>query len=157
MLLHSIPDELIINADQTHSKFVVTDNITIAAKEQKHISRAGSIDKITITLTVCESLDGKILPFQLICKEKTQRSLPTVNFPMFVYRTMKTIGVMRRRPPVLLSRLFCHILRTLKKKKIYQTIKKVSLYETLLKLILRPIYLMFYRSTKLSLLWYQRT
>ena len=45
VLLHSIPDELIINADQTPSKFVSTDNITMAAKGQKHISRAGSNDK----------------------------------------------------------------------------------------------------------------
>ena len=36
MLLHSIPDELIIDADQTPSKFVATDSITMAAKGQKH-------------------------------------------------------------------------------------------------------------------------
>ena len=77
----SIPDELVINADQTPSKFVATDNITIAAKGQKHISRTGSSDIRSITLTVCESLDGKSLPFQLIYKGKTQRLLPTVDFP----------------------------------------------------------------------------
>ena len=72
---------MIINADQTPSKFVATDNIIMAAKRQKHISRAGSNDKRSITLTVCKSLDGKILPFQLIYKGKTQRLLPTVDFP----------------------------------------------------------------------------
>ena len=36
--LHSFPDKLIINADQNPSKFVATDNITMAAKLQKHIS-----------------------------------------------------------------------------------------------------------------------
>ena len=81
VLLHSIPDELVINADQTLLKFVATDNITIAAKGQKYISRAGSSDTRSITLTVCESLDGKSLPFQLIYKGKTQRLLPTVDFP----------------------------------------------------------------------------
>ena len=50
-------------------------------KGQKHISRAGSNDKTSITLTVCELLDGKILPLQLIYKGKTQRSLPTVDPP----------------------------------------------------------------------------
>ena len=69
-LLHSILDELIINAHQTPSEFVVTDNITMAAKEQEHISRAGSNDKRSIILTICESLDGKILQFQLIYKGK---------------------------------------------------------------------------------------
>ena len=53
----------------------------MAAKEQKHISRAGSNDKRSIISTVCESLDDKILPFQLIYKGKMQRSLPTVDFP----------------------------------------------------------------------------
>ena len=70
VLIHSIPDGLIINADQTLSKFLVTDNITMAAKEQEHISRAGSNDKRSIILTICESLDGKILQFQLIYKGK---------------------------------------------------------------------------------------
>ena len=82
VLIHSIPDGLIINADQNLSKFLATDNITMAVKVQKHIYRAGSNDKRSITLTtVCESLDGKSLPFQLIYKEKTQRSPLIVDFP----------------------------------------------------------------------------
>lgn len=81
VLLYNIPDELIINADQTPSKYVATDNITMAAKGEKHISRAGSSDKRSITLTLCESHDGIILPFQLIYKGKTARSLPKVDFP----------------------------------------------------------------------------
>ena len=32
VLKHNIPDELIINVDQTPSKFVATDNVTVAAK-----------------------------------------------------------------------------------------------------------------------------
>ena len=81
VLLDSIPDELLINADQTPSKSAATDNITMAIKGQKHISNASSNDKRRITLTVCESLDGKILPFQLIYKGKTRRWLLTVDFP----------------------------------------------------------------------------
>ena len=81
MLLHGIPDELIINANQTPSKCLATDNITMEAKGQKHISRAGSSDKKSITLTVCELLNGKILPLQLIYKGKAQRLLSTVDPP----------------------------------------------------------------------------
>ena len=77
MLLHGIPDELIINANQTPSKCLATDNITMEAKGQKHISS----DKKSITLTVCELLNGKILPLQLIYKGKAQRSLSTVDPP----------------------------------------------------------------------------
>ena len=105
-----------------------------------------------------ESLDRKILPFQLIYKGKTRRSIPTIDIPMvFVYRTMKNIGVTRRRPSILLSKSSCHILRSLKKKKVCKTIKKVSLYRMLLKLNLRSMYLMFYQSTEMNLLWSQRT
>ena len=44
VLLYNIPDDLIVNADQTQSKYVATDNVTIAAKEEKHISGNGFND-----------------------------------------------------------------------------------------------------------------
>ena len=47
-LKHNIPDELIINADQTPSKFVATDNVRMAKKGEKYISRAGATDKRAI-------------------------------------------------------------------------------------------------------------
>ena len=78
---HDIPDELIINADQTPSKFVPTDNITMAVKGSKHIPRKGANDKRGITATLLETLNGVMLPFQLIYKGKTKRSLPSVEFP----------------------------------------------------------------------------
>ena len=80
-LKHNIPDELNINADQTPSKFVATDNVTMAKKGEKHISRVGATDKRAITVTLCETLDGQILLFQLIYTGKTKRSLPSVKFP----------------------------------------------------------------------------
>ena len=70
-----------MHADQTPSKFVATDNITMAARGAKHISRAGATDKRSITVTLCESLDGLMLPFQLIYTGKTERSLPNFDFP----------------------------------------------------------------------------
>jgi len=36
-----ISDELILNVDQTPSKFVPTDNVTVAEKSSKHVSRKG--------------------------------------------------------------------------------------------------------------------
>ena len=70
VLKHNIPGELIINVDQKPSKFVDTDNVTIAAKGEKHISRAGATDKRTIIVTLSEFLDGHILPFQLILRKR---------------------------------------------------------------------------------------
>ena len=45
---------------------MATDNVTMAAKGEKHISRAGATDKRAITVTLAETLDGEILPAQLI-------------------------------------------------------------------------------------------
>ena len=81
VLKHNIPDELIINVDQTPSKFVAMDNGTMAAKGKKHVYRAGATEKRAITVTHSESVDGHILPFQCICTGKMQRSLPNVTFP----------------------------------------------------------------------------
>ena len=48
----NIPDKLIINANQTPSKYFATDNVTTAAKREKHIYRTGSNDKRSITVTL---------------------------------------------------------------------------------------------------------
>ena len=78
---HSIPDELIINADQTPSKYVPTANVTMAEKNSNRVARKGANDKRGITVTLGESLSAEILPKQLIYKGKTNRSLPSVKFP----------------------------------------------------------------------------
>ena len=70
VLKYNIPGELIINVDQKPSKFVATDNVTVAAQGEKHISRAGATDKRTITVTLSEFLDSHILPFQLILRKR---------------------------------------------------------------------------------------
>ena len=53
----------------------------MAAKGEKHISRAEETDKRAITVTFYESLDGCMLPFQLIYTGKTKISLPDFTFP----------------------------------------------------------------------------
>ena len=65
-LQYNISNKLIINADQTPSKFVAKDNITMAAQGKKHVSRRGATNKRVITVTLCESFDGIILPSQLM-------------------------------------------------------------------------------------------
>ena len=81
VLQHNIPDELIINVDQTPSKFVATNNITMAAKREKNISRAGATDKRAINVTLCESLYGCMLLFQLSYTGKMESSLVDFTFP----------------------------------------------------------------------------
>ena len=53
---HEIPDELVINVDQTPSKFVPTDKITMAEKGTKNIARKGGSDKRGFTVTLSETL-----------------------------------------------------------------------------------------------------
>jgi hypothetical protein len=78
---HKIPDELIINVDQTPSKYVPTENVTMTEKNSKHIPRKEGNYKRAITATLSETLSGTILPFQLIYQGKTCRSLPAVKLP----------------------------------------------------------------------------
>ena len=79
--LYNIPDELIINVDQTPSKFVSTGNFTMAVTNSKQVAKKGSNDKRGMTITLAETLSGKMLPFQLIYNGKTSRFLPSVPFP----------------------------------------------------------------------------
>ena len=62
--------------DQTPSKYVNTSKVTMAAKNTKHVAIKGGADKRAITITVIQSLSGEMLPFQIIYKGKTKRSLP---------------------------------------------------------------------------------
>ena len=76
-----VPDELIINIDQTPSKYAATDGVKMAIKVSKHVSQEGSNNKRAITATYSETLAGDILPLQLIYQGKTRRSLPSATFP----------------------------------------------------------------------------
>ena len=81
MLKYNIPDESILNIDQTPSKFVPTENFTMAETGSKHVSIKGGNDKRGITVTLSKTITGKILPFQLIDTVKIARSFPSVEFP----------------------------------------------------------------------------
>ena len=81
VLKYNIPDEIILNIDQTPSKLMPTGNVTMAETGSKHVSRKGGNDKRGITVTLSETITGKIFPSQLIYTGKTARSLPSVEFP----------------------------------------------------------------------------
>ena len=80
VLKYNIPDELILNIDQTLSKFEPTENVKMAETGSKHVSRKGGNNKRGITVTLSETITGKILPFQLIYNGKTARSRPSLGF-----------------------------------------------------------------------------
>ena len=84
-----------MNADQTPSKYVTTTNVTMAEQGTAHIPVEGGDDERAITVTVIQSLSGKILPSQIIYNGKTERCLPKMlQVKKISYiRIMKSIGV----------------------------------------------------------------
>ena len=76
-----IPKSMVINLDQTPSKYVPGWNKTLAPKWIKSVSVAGSTDNRTITATFSITMDGKFLLMQIIYGGKTSKSIPPVSFP----------------------------------------------------------------------------
>ena len=78
---YNIPDERIINVDQTPSKYMPTSSVTTAEKNSKHVPKQEVDDKCAITLKLAKTLSGDMLPFQMIYTGKTSCSLPAAKFP----------------------------------------------------------------------------
>ena len=76
-----VPDSLILNLDQTPTKFVPGSSRTQSRKGTGNVPIAGSnyIRMITATFTI--TFDGQFLAMQLIYGGKTSKSLPRVSFP----------------------------------------------------------------------------
>ena len=89
VLLYTISDKLIINADQTPSKYVATDNdVTMVAKGEKHISWTGSNDKRPATFLS-----------SLFLKKKRQDCYQMLVFLSgFPFCTMKNARATKLRP-----------------------------------------------------------
>ena len=78
---NDIPLSLVLNLDQTPSKYMPVLNKTMAPYGSKTVSFKRSTEKTMITATFTITLDGHFLPVQLIYGGKTSKSLPRVNFP----------------------------------------------------------------------------
>ena len=102
---YNIPDSLILNSDQTPSKYVTVVRTTMAPKNVKHVAVAGLNDRRAITLTLTISLDGKMLPFQAIYGGKTKQSLPKIKFPDgFSLSVNKKLTAIKRKSSNILMR-----------------------------------------------------
>jgi hypothetical protein len=66
----------VINLDQTGLHLVPAGSRTYETKGSKQVPIAGMDDKRQITAVVASSLDGQLLPLQLIFQGKTDASLP---------------------------------------------------------------------------------
>ena len=70
-----------LNSDQTPSKYDIVGRPTMAPKNSTRVGLVGRTDKRSIALTLTVTLDGKILPFQIIYGGKTDQSLLKTAFP----------------------------------------------------------------------------
>jgi len=73
---HEIPDDLILNFDQTPLPYVCSSNHTLHEKGASSVPIVGKGKKKQITGTFTVSKSGIFLPIQLIYEGKTDRCLP---------------------------------------------------------------------------------
>ena len=59
---HNIPKSLVLNSDQTPSKYVTVGRTTMAPKNSTRVGLAGSTDMCCFTLTLTATINGKMLP-----------------------------------------------------------------------------------------------
>ena len=81
VLLNNIPNELIINWDQTGLPLVPTGEWTMHRTGDKIVPIAKSDDKRQITAVLAASIAGEYLSPQLLFQGKTTRCHPSVTFP----------------------------------------------------------------------------
>lgn len=79
--MEGIPQELIINWDQTGVKYVPVSTWTLEKKGATRVEIAGMDDKRQITATLAGTMSGHFLPAQIIYSGKTPACLPNVEFP----------------------------------------------------------------------------
>ena len=78
---YNIPDSLIINIDQTPTKYVPVSRSALAKKNSKAVAIKGSSDKSSITATFSITFSGKFLLMQPVYGGKTTKSLSRFKFP----------------------------------------------------------------------------
>ena len=81
VMFKEIPDELIINWDQTAIKYVPVSEWTMTEYKSKRVEMSGVDDKRQITATFAASLSGSFLPIQLVYEGKTPKCHPSIDFP----------------------------------------------------------------------------
>ena len=78
---YHIPPSLIINFDQTPSKYVQISSNTMEKKGTQKVPISGIDDKRSITTIFSITIENKFLPMQLIYTGKMSQSLPKIQFP----------------------------------------------------------------------------
>lgn len=77
--MDEIPEQLVINWDQTGIHYVTVSSWMMDKEGRKRIGIVGADDKRQLTAVFGESLAGDFVPPQLVYKQKTQWCLPSVH------------------------------------------------------------------------------
>ena len=84
VVMEDIPEQLIINWDQTalkYSLYVPVSNYTFADKGLKRVKIAGLDDKCQLTVLLSCTIEGRLLPTQVIYAGEAPACLPNVDYP----------------------------------------------------------------------------
>ena len=79
--MDEIPSELVINWDQTGINYIPVGSWTMAEEGSKRVEMIGKDDMRQLTALFACTMSGNFLPIQLVYQGKTDRSLPTFEFP----------------------------------------------------------------------------
>ena len=79
--MDEICEDMIVNWDQTGVNYVPVSSWTMEEEGSKRIELIGKDDKRRLTVPFAGSLNGNLLPIQIIYQEKSSRCLPKFNFP----------------------------------------------------------------------------
>ena len=79
--VEEIPDDMMLNWDQTTIKYIPLSNWIIDKEEPKRVEVVDSDHKRQIIATFAASLSGQFLPVHLIYEGKTTKCYPAVEFP----------------------------------------------------------------------------
>ena len=77
-----IPSSLVLNLDQTNSKYISIGKTKMVEKDSNSVPISGLSDKRSLTATFTITLNGKFLTMQLIHGRKTNQNLPKSEFPV---------------------------------------------------------------------------
>jgi len=77
MQIHKVHPSLVVNMDQTGASLVPAGTRTYESKGAKEVKVIGADDKRQITCCIASSLDGDLLPMQLIFQGKTDACHPS--------------------------------------------------------------------------------
>ena len=94
--MEEIPQDLILNWDQTAVNYVPVSNWTMAKEGTHKVAITGVDDKRQITLVLAASMTGKLLPLQLVYLGKPRQVFHLlISLPVGILHSPQTIGAMK--------------------------------------------------------------